>query len=170
MSRSAAGRRARAAERWRPKTVDLLLVVEAPPSAEDRYFYFEDVREHDSLFRHVVEAVLGEKPTRDKPPYLDALRDHGIFLIHASEEPFADRRSVLPRCIPDLVARATELRPRCVLLVGAPLFDLAYDALRAAGLPVLEARLPYPGSGQQRRFLDGFRELVQSPATQEMRR
>jgi hypothetical protein len=44
-------RRARAARRYRPEKVDLLLVAEAPPSALDRYFYFEDVSEQDSLFR-----------------------------------------------------------------------------------------------------------------------
>jgi hypothetical protein len=170
VSRSATRRRASAAARWRPSRVELLLVAEAPPSADDRYFYFEDVREHDALFRHVVQAVLGEKPTRDKPPYLDALREQGVFLIHASEEPFRERREVLPGCLPDLIERASELAPRRVLLVGAPLFDLAYGALREAGLPVLNARLPYPGSGQQRRFLDGFRELVQTPATQEIPR
>ena len=83
MSHPAAARRRRqsAAARWRPADVDLLLVAEAPPSALDRYFYFEDVRTHDSLFRHVVEAVLGERPTRDKAPYLDALRERGVFLI-----------------------------------------------------------------------------------------
>ena len=170
MSSAVARRRASAAERWRPAHIDLLLVAEAPPSAPDRYFYFEDVPAHDSLFRHVVEAVLGEKPSRDKAPYLDALREQGVFLIHASLEPFHDRREVLPRCIPDVIVRADELASARCVLVGAPLFDLAYARLRDAGLPVVNARLPYPGSGQQRRFLDGFRELVQSPATQENRR
>jgi hypothetical protein len=46
----ARARRAEAAARYRPKAVRLLLVAEAPPSALDRYFYFEDVPEQDSLF------------------------------------------------------------------------------------------------------------------------
>ena len=45
-------RRDRAARKYRPKQVELLLVAEAPPAALDRYFYFEDVREQDSLFRY----------------------------------------------------------------------------------------------------------------------
>ena len=46
-------RRRRTAERYKPAEIDLLLVAEAPPGALDRYFYFEDVREQDGLFRYV---------------------------------------------------------------------------------------------------------------------
>ena len=152
-------RRQHAARRWQPDHIELLLVAEAPPSSLDRYFYFEDVPTHDSLFRHVVEGLLGEKPTRDKAPYLDALRERGVYLIDLSVDPFDDRREAIPRCVPDLVRRARALRPERVLLIGAGVYDGAYDALRRAGLPVVDLRLPYPGSGQQRRFLEGFRAL-----------
>lgn len=161
--RDASRRRQAAAARWRPEAVDLLLVCEAPPSALDRYFYFEDVRRQDSLFRHVVEGVLGERPTRDKPPYLDALRDRGVFLIDLCEDPFAHRREALPGCVPGLVRRATALAPLRVVLISVGVYDHAYTPLRAAGLPVVDARLPYPGSGQQRRFLEGFREALTAP-------
>ena len=158
-------RRQTAARRWRPDRVELLLVAEAPPSALDRYFYFEDVATQDSLFRHVVEAVLGEKPTRDKAPYLDALRERGIFLIDLCVDPFDDRREAIPRCVPGLVRRVRSLEPEQVVLIGAAVFDAAYDAVRAAGIPVVNLRLPYPGSGQQRRFLDGFRPFCESAAS-----
>jgi len=149
-------RRRRAAERYRPDEIDLLLVAEAPPSALDRYFYFEDVLTHDSLFRYVVRGILGETPSRDKAPYLDELRERGVFLVDLCEDPFSDRRDALPRCVPELVERCRALRPRRVVLISAGTYDHAYDALRAAGLPVVDARLPFPGSGQQRRFLEGF--------------
>ena len=136
-----------------------MLVADAPPSALDRYFYFEDVPVHDSLFRHVVQAVLGERPTREKVPYLEELREHGWFLLHMSEEPFRDR-AVLPPLLPDLLARCEELSPRRIVVVGTRLFDLVYRPMRDAGLPVVDVRLPYPGSGQQRRFLDGMRLVV----------
>jgi hypothetical protein len=156
-------RRQAAARRWRPDRIDLLLVVEAPPSALDRYFYFEDVPTHDSLFRHVVEAVLGEKPSRDKAPYLDALRERGVFLADLSVDPFSDRRDAIPRCVPDLVLRVREMRAQRVVLIGTAVYDAAYAVLRDAGLPVVDVRLPYPGSGQQRRFLDAFRDLPRTP-------
>jgi hypothetical protein len=140
--------------------VRLLLVDEAPPSAPDRYFYFSDVDAHDSLFRYVVRGVLGVDPSRDKEPLLAELRDAGVFLVDASPTPFHDRRAALPACLPDLVRRIRALRPEHVLLVGAPLYDAAYRMLRAADLPVVDARLPYPGSGQQRRFLDALGEVL----------
>src|SRR4051794_24585073 len=149
-------RRRRAAERYRPDVIDLLLVAEAPPSALDRFFYFEHVPTHDSLFRYVVRGVLGETPSRDKAPYLDELRARGVFVVHLCEDPFSSRREVVPGCVPGLVCRCRELAPRRVVLVGATTYDHAYDALVRAGLPVVNARLPYPGSGQQRRFLEGF--------------
>ena len=156
-------RREQAAARYRPTRVDTLLVAEAPPSALDRYFYFEDVAVHDSLFRHVVEAVLAEKPSRDKAPYLDELRERGWFLLHMSEEPFVDR-GALPPLLPDLLARCQELAPGRIIVVGARLFDLVYRPMCDAGLPVVDVRLPYPGSGQQRRFLDGMRRVLTNPA------
>ena len=156
-------RRAQAAARYRPDRVDTLLVAEAPPSALDRYFYFEDVGEHDSLFRHVVQAVLGERPTRDKAPYLDELRDRGWFLVHLSEDPFRDR-AALPPLVPDLLARCEQLAPQRILIVGAPRYDLVHRPMRQAGLPVVEVRMPFPGSGQQRRFLDAMEPLVTSRA------
>lgn len=152
-------RRRAAASRYRPAVIDTLLVAEAPPSALDRYFYFEDVDVHDSLFRHVVQAVLGERPTRDKAPYLDELKQRGWFLIDMSEDPFRDR-AVLRLLVPDLVARCQELSPRRIVLIGAGLFDLVCRPLERAGLPVVRARLPFPGSGQQTRFLEMFADLI----------
>jgi len=124
-------RRRAAASRYRPAVIDTLLVAEAPPSALDRYFYFEDVDVHDSLFRHIVQAVLGERPTRDKAPYLDELKQRGWFLIDMSEDPLRDR-AVLRLLVPDLVARCQELSPRRIVLIGAGVFDLVLPAARAS--------------------------------------
>jgi hypothetical protein len=160
MSDEARRRREEAARRWRPATVDLLLVDEAPPSALDRYFYFEDVSTQDSLFRYVAAGVLGAEPTRDKAPLLAELQEAGVFLLDACVDPFSDRRTELPACLPDLAARAAELRPRSAILIGARLYDIAYDVLCDSGIPVVDARLPYPGSGQQLRFATAFAEVL----------
>ncbi|HMH47794.1 MAG TPA: hypothetical protein VK538_08775, partial [Solirubrobacteraceae bacterium] len=57
-------RRDAAAAKYRPKVVELLLIAEEPPSSLERYFYFEEVRDQDSLFRHVARAVLAIEPSR----------------------------------------------------------------------------------------------------------
>src|SRR5688500_11017084 len=82
------GRRAEAARRYQPDQVELLLVAEAPPSAPERYFYFEDVREQDSLFRYVARGILKREPTRqNKPQLLGELRDCGVFLVDLKLDP-----------------------------------------------------------------------------------
>jgi hypothetical protein len=60
-----ARRRAVAAKQYQPSRVRLLLVAQAPPDADDRYFYFLDVAQHDWLFRAVARAILPRvEPTR----------------------------------------------------------------------------------------------------------
>src|ERR1700733_14408338 len=155
-------RRDAAAARYRPDTIELLLVVEAPPGALDRYFYFADVPDQDSLFRHVGRAVLGGEPSRPgKAGQLSCLADRGVFLIDLKPEPKLEGET-LEGCVADLVARAVELRPRHVTTIKANVCDLAQPALRAAGLHVIEQRVPFPGSGQQRRFLQTMGDALDS--------
>lgn len=163
MSTTAAERRTVAAARYRPDVVRCLLVAEAPPAAVDRYFYFEDVREQDSLFRHVAEGVLGSKPERaGKRQALEALRDQGYLLIDLCGEPVVSRAD-LPKHVPDLVRRAVESQPERVILIKANVFDLAFGPLTAAGLPVVPVRIPFPGSGQQARFKVAFAAALGHP-------
>jgi hypothetical protein len=63
--------RQRAVKRYKPDVVRLLLVAEAPPQELERYFYFTDVQEQDSLFRYVAREILGIEPSRSnkaEPP------------------------------------------------------------------------------------------------------
>lgn len=164
MSAAAAARRRRreAAERYRPERICLLLVAEAPPSALGRYFYFEDVREQDSLFRYIVESVLGRSPSRvDKAHQLSQLRDRGVFLTDLKTEPkVGDER--LDADVPDLVSRVVALKPDHVITIKANVCDLCQGPLRAAGLNVIDERIPFPGSGQQRRFVESMSRALDS--------
>jgi hypothetical protein len=152
-------RRQQAAARYQPAVVDLLLVAEAPPSSPDRYFYFVDVREHDSLFRYVCRVILGEEPTRQgKHALLEELKRRGVFLIDLKQTPVDT--SPLSDYVPALIDRCRELSPRRIVLIKATVFDAAYRALAAAGLPVVDIRVPFPGSGRQRQFLEAFGRAV----------
>ncbi len=156
--------RLKAAKKYRPETVRLLLVAEAPPCTLDRYFYFEDVQTQDSLFRYVWEGLTGEKAgDRDrKPAQLAALRDAGVFLIDLHEENISKPSlKVLSGCVPGLIERCETLSPEHVILIKSSVYDTSFEPLRDAGLPVVDERLPFPGSGQQRKFLDGFTRAVE---------
>jgi hypothetical protein len=157
---AAAARREAAAERFRPDRVDLLVVAESPPTALDRYFYFEDVRTQDSLFRYVAQAVLECEPTREnKSALLERLRRRGVFLIDLVVDPLDDRP--LSVHVPGLVERVRQLEPRWIVIVKVDVFDAVYPSLEEAGLPVSSMRIPFPNAGQQKRFEEMFARALE---------
>lgn len=161
-------RRYRWARRFRPAEIDLLLVAEAPPGTFERYFYFPDVESHDSLFRECARAILPREPTREnKAELLGQLRDRGVFLIDACLDALdGPLRIDTGR----LVARIRRLKPRRIIIVKAAVFDRAYAAFVDAGLPVINARVPFPGSGQQLRFREEMRRALRRRPTGDDRK
>ncbi len=144
-------RRKIAAAAFRPPDIWLLLIAEAPPRALDRYFYFAHVSEQDSLFRYVIRTLFGATPARtDKQASLARLRDEGVFLIDVAE--VAEGAADLTDHVPALVERCRRLQPQHIILFKATVYDAAYQALKTAGLPFVNRRIPFPGSGQQARF------------------
>jgi len=155
-------KRLAAAEKYKPKKVRLLLVAEAPPCDTDRYFYFEDVDRHDWLFRYVWEGLTGEKPERDaKAEHLAEMRRMGVFMVDLHEANISQPKlAQLSPEVPGLVKRCKALKPERIVLIKSIVYDAAYAALLEAGLPVVDARIPFPASGQQKKFLELFREAV----------
>lgn len=148
-------RRDQAAKKYRPATVRLLLVAEAPPSALDRYFYFEVVTTQDSLFRYVTRAILKVGPTRaNKAELLGRLRDGGVFLIDLGQDP-VDAGSDAPD-VAGFVRRIRQLAPERIIVIKTGVFDLVRGPLLEAGMPLVDERVPFPGSGQQRNFERAF--------------
>jgi hypothetical protein len=73
-----------------------------------------------------------------------------------AEQPTAAQLSPL---VPSLIDRCRALKPRHVAFIKSIVHDVAFEPLKKAGLPVIDERLPFPASGQQRKFLDGFKEV-----------
>jgi hypothetical protein len=61
-----------------------------------------------------------------------------------------------------LVDRATVLKPDHIILIKAPVFDAAFARLKRAGLSVVDARIPFPGSGHQVEFEQAMGEALDS--------
>lgn len=155
-------RRDRAARKYRPDHIKLLLLAEAPPSALNRYFYFEHVPSQDSLFRYVTRVLLGVEPTRStKRDLLAQLQLEGVFLIDLKQDP-VDARPLVSE-IPYLVRRIHRLNPDKIIVIKTSVFDLVKDPLLDAGFPLVDERVPFPGSGQQKRFVAAFERAVKRP-------
>lgn len=68
--------------------------------------------------------------------------------------------------VPRLVRRVHALAPMKIIVIKSRVFDLVRDALLDDGLPLVDERVPIPGSGQQRRFEASFaRALRHRPRT-----
>ncbi|MFL0159124.1 hypothetical protein [Mycobacteroides chelonae] len=152
---------AAAARRYQPDRIRLLLVAQARPEADDRYFYFPDVVQHDWLFRAVVGVLLPDAElTRDNKPLLLAqLRDRGVFLIDLKPDPIVNSRASLSELrphVPALLHRIAELEPERIILIKTDVYDAAYPALAAGALPVSKVRIPFPSSGRQAEFKVAF--------------
>lgn len=155
-------KRLAAARKHRPDHIRLLIVAEAPPCTLDRYFYFPDVEEHDWLFRYVWEGLTNTKPERDhKAAHLTALAKAGVYLIDLHEDNISQPTPAqLAPKVPDLIERCRELNPDHIVLIKSSVYDTAFAALRAANLPAIDVRIPFPASGQQKKFLEGFRKAA----------
>ncbi len=160
-----------------PPEVRLLFVGEAPPSSPERYFYFPDVLAHDSLWTNLMKALyqseFGETKIerRRKHQWLTRFSEDSNLLIDVLKEPLPsdsdsptsspkERVALLHEQIGPLIAECRKICPRQILLIKATVYDAVYEPLKAAGLPVVDARLPFPGSGKQREFLNMFATLV----------
>ena len=160
--RAARRRRERWARAFRPEAIDLLVVAHAPPASLDRYFYFPNVPRQDSLFREVTRAVLKAEPEREeKRALLRMLSEAGVHLIDVSLEPLPEGSELGP-LIPGLLRRIRRLDPQRIVLVKSDVYDEAFHAIRDAGLPVIDARIPFPGSGRQQEFRVAFARAINS--------
>ena len=163
--------------RWQPDRVRLLLVVESAPDdggdlANRRFFYDETLTSKDGLFREVVRALYDDPALTSGPnaktPWLARLKADGAFLIDLATEPVnnhgaGERAAALRRNIEATVTLASSLEPEGIVLVKRNVFELLHAPMRDAGLPMLhDDFIPFPGSGQQRRFGERFAQAVSS--------
>ncbi|RYZ22437.1 MAG: hypothetical protein EOO16_09125 [Chitinophagaceae bacterium] len=157
--------------RYRPTALHTLLLAEAPPEALDRYFYYEDVKRQDSLFLEIMgvlyprekEAYLkGGRRTEDKAALLRRFQGDGFWLWNFYPLPASlvteSDAVLLERLFEDLRQYVPKQTP--LILIKASVYDTCYAPLRDAGYRVANERLPFPGSGQQGVFREGFRRAL----------
>lgn len=159
---------AAARNRYRPKNIRVLLVAEAPPCALDRFFYFEEVKTHDSLFLEIMGILYPEQKKqylasgRDaelKTDLLQRFQSDGYWMIDVFETPLEETGNELPELLNKLKKLVTPAT--CIILIKANIYDMCYGPLTEAGYSVMNERIPFPGSGQQGVFRKKFGKAIQ---------
>jgi len=162
----------RAAAKYRPQKTRVLFVAEAPPSSLERYFYFEDVRQQDSLWVELTKAVFGTEnwtttryERRWKCEWLLKFQEKGCQLIDAVKEPMdcgdSARFERISKNSDELIAEIKQINPASIVLIKATVYKALFQRLEEAGLPVIDCMLPFPGNGHQREFHQKFpREVL----------
>lgn len=161
--------------RWKPERVRILLIAESAPDdggdiANRRFFYEDNLTGKDGLFREVVRALYDNPALQSGPngktPWLERLKSDGVYLIDLAPGPVnyrspSERAGALQRNIEATISHASELEPGGVVLVKQNVFDLLQRSALDAGLPLLhDVMIPFPGSGQQRRFRERFADAL----------
>lgn len=165
--------RLQAAVKYKPETVRVLFVAEAPPDAEDRYFFFENVMTSDWLWIALMKALFPyewQKTSSErerKASWLRRFQGIGCWLIDAVKDPISGgerERIARIRCASaDLISEIKEIRPEQIILIKPSVHAALFHMLREGGFAVAnEDPLPFPASGHQTEFHLGLRRLINS--------
>ncbi|MFN8495698.1 MAG: hypothetical protein U0350_49355 [Caldilineaceae bacterium] len=161
--------------KYLPNPIKAILVAEAPPEAEDRFFYYPDVKEYDWLFWGMMEVLYNQKrqPLAEvKLRLLERFQDDGYYLMDTSETPLPSelknkkRVRALKPAVPGLIIRLKEVgaleRSIPIILIKATVYEAAYKILEQEGFNVVNTnKIAFPSSGQQENFRREFDKIIQ---------
>jgi len=158
--------------KYKPKTVKYLLIAEAAPDSIDRFFYYENVRQHDHLFLGVVQALYPElkenflssgRSSEIKTAILKTLQANGFYLLDLSELPLSLMTGDLTSQLPTLLKNIKNVidSKTKIILIKATVYDTAFSYLQQEGIKnLIDVRMPFPGQGGQKLFQQKFKDAV----------
>ena len=161
----------KARQKYKPETVKYLLVAEAPPDSLERFFYYDDVRQHDYLFLGVAEALypklkeqflLSGRSSEIKNTILQTLQQDSFYLLDLSELPLSLLDTDLQSQLPSLVDKINSVADdnTQIILIKANVYDIAFYYLKQKFKNVIDQRITFPGQGGQRKFQDEFKQAL----------
>lgn len=157
-----------ARNKYKPTKVKCIFIAEAPPDSVERFFYYEDVKKADYLFLGIIDILYPElktdflslrRSTEKKKEILNKLKSDGFYLLDLLNEPIGSFTGDLNEAAKVLVGKIkTEFEKNIpVILIKANVVDLLYKKLISAGFTnVPKERLPFPSTGGQTKFRNGF--------------
>lgn len=165
--------------KYKPQTIEYLLIAETPPKSDsNRFFYFENVDQQDSLFIETMKLLypsrtdfLEAKEIRErKKEFLTQFRDDGLYLIDSLDEPFEEKygtnkKTRLIKLGQDKLLKKIKLLlsdNTKVILIASSVFKANYDFLKRQGIPVInEESIDFPGSGGQKKYKEKMRRILE---------
>lgn len=162
---------AAAAKKFRPKKTTVLFVAEAPPEAVERYFYFEPVERDDWLWIALMKALYPSEwsstkaERRKKQSWLLKFKESQFRLLDAVKVPISgsqtERVGLIHSAADTLIRDIVKIAPMQIVLIKATVYKALFSRLKDAGLAVANGQaLPFPCSGQQTKFHNELRRLI----------
>ncbi|MES2681331.1 MAG: hypothetical protein V4635_15660 [Bacteroidota bacterium] len=166
-------------QKYKPATIEYLLVAETPPKiTSDRFFYFENVEKQDSLFLETMKCLypsdtgkVNIKTIRaNKKLFLDKFKNDGFYLIDSLEKPFESKYSSSQKIRliimgqNDLLMRIQNLcnSNTKIILIAASVYKANYQFLKDNKVNVINKELiDFPGSGGQEKFKNKLRRCFE---------
>lgn len=160
--------------KYKPETVKYLLVAEAPPDSIGRFFYYDNVHQHDYLFLGVAQALYPElkdkfissgRSSDIKNSILLKLKADGFYLLDLSEVPLSLLQDSLYSQLPILTEKINQVADENtkIILIKATVYDMAFQFLRQEGFEnVVDFRITFPGQGGQIKFQTEFKQALKS--------
>lgn len=164
-------RREAARRKYRPKHIKYLIIVESPPEAEERFFYYPDVDDGDILYAELMRAIFPKDGTMldidtlrgQKRAFLKDFAREGFYLIDALDEPLPqkmksrERRKKIKKKIPYLLGKIWRLRldgtGAKVIIIKATVHHEVYAELKLKGLNVVNDKpISFPGRFTRKKF------------------
>jgi len=145
--------------RYRPDRIATLFVGESAP-ASGAFFYHGD----SAMLRYMqraTEAALGV----GSGDFLDRFKAWGWFLDDLVLTPVNDLNPAerIVRCRAaqmSLAERIAEYQPNAIVSLLLGIKEIVDAAAVAAGSSAARYAVPFPGMGQQRRFLDAMARII----------
>lgn len=111
------------------------------------------------------QFIASGRDSKVKSQILGKFRSNGFYLLDLSDVPRGMLRDPLASQLPSLGQKVERLvnKETKIILIKSNVYDLAFPYLKNLGFKnIVDKRIPFPGSGQQKKFQRLFREALRA--------
>jgi hypothetical protein len=144
--------------KYKPEVIKFLLIAEAPPKiGSNRFFYFEDVNEKDTLFIETMKVIYPDEDFSNtknirsrKKEFLEKFKYDGFYLIDASDKPIESKgykKKQIKESLPSLIQKIKSLisSETKIILISKTVYEVCFDKIKSEGFKVINrSMIPFP--------------------------